>query len=738
MCAFLNGKISCFRTIGSVILTCWLALASPLAFAQSEESLVELLSKGAKYYSEKRYRDALVPLRQALDETTDSPQLRVKYAESLFGTSACAMEMCGQFKEAAQMWELLGKTAPSYLNRSLDGQARSLLSAGMLKESLDIYDRLVVIDPSNRLYKETQSRISEKLGLNAALPSFQNHLAMSTSVAQNNETMNSGAQTFALAVSPERSSRAASDQVNKLADNFSSFYIKRGEASSQAGKPKEAIADYNHVLANPQTATPNTYIRRANAYIQLNDLNPALQDAQHAIKISPNYAEAYSTLGYIYFRLRRYQEAIGACTKALKMKPNLYEPYETAGMAYAETRSYKNAIDYYNAALRLNPQNVDLLTKLGDVQMIVGQAGQALASYNKALTIRPNAVDIVSKRAQAYRATGQQARAANDLAQVVKEHPGDTTAIVSYAQALDEAGKGNASVQCYTEAIKLNPRDKSAYIGRSQLYLNSQQYDLALRDCAACLAIDPRESQGHSGMANVYLRTGHLQQALAAAQKAVALDPRNASALYVLASVDEQQHQYASAESEAKQAMSNCPPLAPDCMMLIARARFASNDLNGCLQVLDQHLKLSDRDAAAYSMRGYVFETMKQYDRARLDFSQALKFDPSQDNLKLKRAECSTLLNDYLAAINDLHDFLQAHPSDQKVMLLLYQAQRANNDHGDALITLTSAIQLQANQADQANLYRLRAQEYDALHDAVSSAKDRKSADLLERGKSGQ
>ncbi len=48
----------------------------------------------------------------------------------------------------------------------------------------------------------------------------------------------------------------------------------------------------------------------------------AIEDLNMALKIKPNYAEAYNNLGYVQMRLQQYQQALVNFDKAIELRPN--------------------------------------------------------------------------------------------------------------------------------------------------------------------------------------------------------------------------------------------------------------------------------------------------------------------------------------------------------------------------------------------------------------------------------
>jgi tetratricopeptide (TPR) repeat protein len=73
----------------------------------------------------------------------------------------------------------------------------------------------------------------------------------------------------------------------------------------------------------------------------------AIEAYRQAIRIKPDYAEAYCGLGLAHYKLSRYQDAIESYKQAIRIKPNYVEAHCNLGLAYDKLGRYQNAIEAY-------------------------------------------------------------------------------------------------------------------------------------------------------------------------------------------------------------------------------------------------------------------------------------------------------------------------------------------------------------------------------------------------------
>lgn len=108
----------------------------------------------------------------------------------------------------------------------------------------------------------------------------------------------------------------------QLNPNYVEALVNRGLQHYNGGRPGEAIADYTSALRiAAQQVQPMILVNRANAFLQTGKLNEALEDANKALSVNPNYPRAYQTRGAIFTRLGQPDKAQADLQKAQQLQP---------------------------------------------------------------------------------------------------------------------------------------------------------------------------------------------------------------------------------------------------------------------------------------------------------------------------------------------------------------------------------------------------------------------------------
>ena len=84
-----------------------------------------------------------------------------------------------------------------------------------------------------------------------------------------------------------------------------------------------------------------------------------MSDANEAIRLRPNYVEAYLLRGLSKTNLGRHEEAIPDLNEAIRLRPNYAEAYFTRGLIKGSLRKEEEAQVDYQMALKLAEQQGD-------------------------------------------------------------------------------------------------------------------------------------------------------------------------------------------------------------------------------------------------------------------------------------------------------------------------------------------------------------------------------------------
>ncbi len=127
-------------------------------------------------------------------------------------------------------------------------------------------------------------------------------------------------------------------------------------------------------------------------------LQKALDAYGHAIRLMPEFAEAYLSRGNAKGELGRYQDAISDHTTAIGLRPDLAEAFYSRGLAKRRIGLDEEAIEDYDQAIRLRPGFVEAYINRGVTKTGLGRTREAIADYDRAIEMSPEFVAAFANR----------------------------------------------------------------------------------------------------------------------------------------------------------------------------------------------------------------------------------------------------------------------------------------------------------------------------------------------------
>jgi serine/threonine-protein kinase len=160
------------------------------------------------------------------------------------------------------------------------------------------------------------------------------------------------------------------------------------------------------------------YFKNGNAKYSLKDYKGAIEDYQEAIKINPDFADAWYGKAICESILSKYDDALTDFNKAAELDPSNKDIiFNRAYYVKQKTGDYEGAIEDYNYYINRFKENDDafLYNNMGFCKYKLSDFEAAMSDINKSLEFNPNNPMAYKNRALVYLATGNTENACNDL-----------------------------------------------------------------------------------------------------------------------------------------------------------------------------------------------------------------------------------------------------------------------------------------------------------------------------------
>ncbi len=176
------------------------------------------------------------------------------------------------------------------------------------------------------------------------------------------------------------------DKAIEIESHHAIAYANRAVSNMRLGNPDAAMADINKSIQF-QSDRVEPYLTKA-AFCQINgDFNEGLRVLSLAQRKSNSRIwMAYIFVGKatLYCNAAQFKKAISCCNRAIKISPNFARAYSTRGVAYGEIRRFDMAIKDFGESLKLDPDNLDALVDRGLVYIDKGEEKKGWADIMEA------------------------------------------------------------------------------------------------------------------------------------------------------------------------------------------------------------------------------------------------------------------------------------------------------------------------------------------------------------------
>lgn len=461
--------------------------------------------------------------------------------------------------------------------------------------------------------------------------------------------------------------------------------------------------------------------------LRQNDLKTAANCFQRAVVLNPDFSEAYTGLGGVFYAQKELIKADSAFQTAARLAPTwsgngvryaqfkilegdtdgatrllrdmiasspLYMPAWTALAQVALTRNdWSNATTLVASVLNRDPRNVEGLLLQGRLALLQGQPADAVAVYRKMSAYYPDAPFVLYVLAQAYVANNQTNDADSTLTRALDLKPDFADATLLRAQIDITHGNPARAIVTLNQLIRHQPHLLPAQVLLADAYCAQGASDNAAEIYRALENSYPDNAQVPVLLGDLLFRQNQRNAARAEFQKALRIQPDCLPAVEQLVELDLAEKQYTAALQRVQQLVVRDPNLAVS-QLLLGTTLAASGATNQAETALIKAIKLQPGSQAAYLLLAQLYVQAGQHQKALAQLQIALEKDPND--------LAAMMLQGII--YNSLGDYARARDAYEKVLAL-------SPDDGVALNNLACIYADHLNQLDKAYPLARRASE---------------------------
>ena len=386
---------------------------------------------------------------------------------------------------------------------------------------------------------------------------------------------------------------------------------------------------------NAESVTPfamgesKTCLSQGNAHLENGKLAEAAECFRRAITHNPNYAEAYTNLGYVFQVQGNLDEAITHYRKAVLINPSLLMAHQNLSFILMNLGLSEAAEASLRQMVALAPAHSAALHNLG---MIVAQRGdfpEAEIFLRRAIESQPDDAEIQNSLGNLLKQTKRQLEAEAAYRRALDLKPNYAEAHYNLGLLLMENKCLPEAEGCFRCALELKPDFAKTYNALGLLLVNNKFFDEAEASFRRALELNPDLAETHRDLGLLLMENMRLTEAEAAFRHALEIKPDFAEAHINLGSALRNLGRLDEAVASYRKAIDNAPYSAVAHYNLGAVMQ-ELNQLDSAAASYFRAVELNPDYVEANNFLGNVLVRLGKIDEAEKFLTKAMELAPGQ------------------------------------------------------------------------------------------------------------
>jgi tetratricopeptide (TPR) repeat protein len=206
--------------------------------------------------------------------------------------------------------------------------------------------------------------------------------------------------------------------------------------------------------------SPQILVLRTRLLQRAGNQDEALQMAQKAITLAPNWDQPYYLAGVSSYFIRLYEEAVKNLTRAVELNPKSARALFVLYIAFANLGKLEDAEISLRRAIALQPSNARLYCHLGILLGRKYRNAESEQSFRKAIQLKPEYALSHYELGKLLASSSHLRLATQQLEAAIKYDPGLTSAYYQLSRIYSKVGEPEKSQQMLAEFNRLHKQDQ--------------------------------------------------------------------------------------------------------------------------------------------------------------------------------------------------------------------------------------------------------------------------------------
>ncbi|MBD3178737.1 MAG: tetratricopeptide repeat protein [Candidatus Latescibacteria bacterium] len=301
--------------------------------------------------------------------------------------------------------------------------------------------------------------------------------------------------------------------------------------------PARALPQFKDERGFDKKLTPaEIEYQSAQQYMKSESYYEAIDHLKKAVKLEPEFFEAWSLLGKAQARIKNFSESVKSYKKANEIKPGNTNVIGSLGDNYLKLNNLDKAQEYFKMLTARDSLDYFGNIRLGFISKQKEEWDEAVDYFRRALKVKPEDVVVMGTLAGIYGEMDEPEKQIEFLKRAVDTEPENYTMMKKLASAYFSNKQYKEAVPIYEKLVEVYP-DLAAFHKRLGFALSQSKGDMdrAAEELEQANIISGGDSQTHALLALIYNENKKWDDAIAAARGGLALnDGNDAFLLYQL------------------------------------------------------------------------------------------------------------------------------------------------------------------------------------------------------------
>jgi tetratricopeptide (TPR) repeat protein len=198
--------------------------------------------------------------------------------------------------------------------------------------------------------------------------------------------------------------------------------------------------------------------KQGDTFYNLKSYDRALQAYEKALKIRPEYAEAWIGKGNVQQASSQFKEALNSYEKAIQIQPKSWQAWVGRAQVLDKLGKSQEAIETYKGAIQIDKNAKEAWQGLAQIQMKLKQYPEAISSWERLLKIESDNPSAWYQKGWAWQNLREYQEAINAYDKAVEMKPDFFAAWYQKGNVLMNLRKEEEAVQAYEKAVQFQAK----------------------------------------------------------------------------------------------------------------------------------------------------------------------------------------------------------------------------------------------------------------------------------------